>query len=231
MGVEGRDTWAQELLDRLTPMMSALGLLFLLVVVGERIAAPESVTGTALRVVGWALWGAFVAEFAARLVVAGDRRAFLRRNGWQMVFLFLPFLRVLRLVHSVRLLRTGRVLSSTVRFSRSAGRVLTDRIAWLSVVSVILVLGSGELLYEFDRGDRSFGEMLYATAITVLSGEPVGVSTPFGRMLELVLALYSVVVVAAMAATFGAYFLGSQGSGQGGPEDPAQARRPRWPWV
>ncbi len=36
--VVGRQEWADELLDRLTPVMSALAILFLLVVFGESMA-------------------------------------------------------------------------------------------------------------------------------------------------------------------------------------------------
>jgi voltage-gated potassium channel len=202
-----RERLAQELLDRLTPVMSGLGLLFLLVVVGERMARPGTPLHIVLAVVGWLLWGTFVAEFAVRLVLAPHRGRFLRRNWWQVVFLALPFLRVLRLMRSLRLLRTGRVLSSTVRSSRSAGRLLSDRLAWLGMVTVIVVVAAGELLYEFDGRTVSFARTLHATALMAISGEPVGAVTPYGQVVELVLALYSVTVFATLAGAFGAFFV------------------------
>jgi voltage-gated potassium channel len=67
---ERREVWADELLDRLTPVMSALGILFLLVVVGEQFARAGSRVSLLLTVTGWALWAVFLAEFLARLVVA-----------------------------------------------------------------------------------------------------------------------------------------------------------------
>lgn len=106
-----RATWAEELLDRLTPVMSALGVLFLFVVLGEQFAHSGSRLSVALLVAGWVLWAVFLAEFVARTVVAPDTARFLRRNWWQIIFLVLPFLRILRLIRAVRLLRTGRVLS------------------------------------------------------------------------------------------------------------------------
>ncbi|WP_151898378.1 hypothetical protein [Streptomyces sp. C8S0] len=124
MDADYRDQVARDLLERLTPVMSGLGLLFLLVVIAERLVVPGSGAATALAVAGWVLWAAFVAEFATRLAVASHRGRFLRTNWWQIIFLLLPFLRVLRLLKSLRLLRTGRVVSSTVRSSRSAGRLL-----------------------------------------------------------------------------------------------------------
>lgn len=135
-----RERFAEGLLDRLTPVMSALGVLFLLLVLGERAARPGSSLSMVFTVAGWVSWAAFVTEFVARMVVAPHTGAFLKRNGWQVLFLVLPFLRVLRLVRAVRLLRAGRLVSGAVRGTRSAGRALGSRLGWLAVSSAILVL-------------------------------------------------------------------------------------------
>ncbi len=201
-----RERLADELLDRLTPAMSALGVLFLLVVLGERSARPGSVLGTVMTAVGWMLWLVFVVEFVARMVIAPDTRQFLVRNWWQVIFLVLPFLRVLRLVRSVRVLRTGRVVSSALRSSRSTRTVLRDRVAWLAAVSAIIVLGTSELLYEFGTFP-SMGEALHATALAAIAGEPLGRPGAFARVVEVLLVAYSVVVFATLAGSFGAYFL------------------------
>lgn len=201
-----RERWAEELLDRLTPAMSALGFLFLLVVLGEQLARQDSALGTALTVASWALWGVFAAEFAARLVVAPDKRRFWRRNWWQLLFLLLPFLRFLRLVRAVRFLRTGRVLSSAVRSSRSARSVLGSRLGWLAAVSAITVLGSSQLLYQFSGYDR-YGDALHAAALATITGNPLGRPDGFAKLLEVGLAAFSVVVFATLAGSLGAYFL------------------------
>lgn len=201
-----RATWAEELLDRLTPVMSALGILFLLVVLGEQLVRDNPTLSAVLTVTGWVLWAIFAAEFVARLVVAPDRSAFLKRNWWQVIFLVLPFLRVLRLVRAVRFLRTGRVLSSAVRSSRSARGVFGGRVAWLTVVSAITVLGSSQLLYEFGSYDY-YGDALHAAALATIAGEPLGRPDGFARLLEVLLAAFSVVVFATLAGSIGAYFL------------------------
>ncbi len=201
-----REVWAEELLDRLTPAMSALSVIFLLVVLGEQFAEPDSALGIFLLITGWSLWAAFAVEFAARLVVAPDTGRFLKRNWWQLVFLVLPFLRILRLLRAVRLLRTGRVLSSAVRSSRSASRVLGGRLGWLLAISAITVLASSQLLYEF--GDyQTYADALHAAALATISGEPLGQPDAFARGLEVLLAVFSVVVFATLAGTLGAYFL------------------------
>lgn len=209
---ERREAWAEDLLDRLTPAMSALGVLFLLVVLGEQFARADSMASTLLTIIGWMLWAVFAVEFLARMVVAPSTGRFLRRNWWQVLFLVLPFLRILRLVRALRVLRTGRVLSSAVRSSRSIRGVLTGRVAWLAVVSAITVLGSSQLLYGF--GDySSYGAALHAAALATITGEPLGRPDPFAQLLEVLLGIFSVVVFATLAGTVGAYFLDSSRSG------------------
>ncbi len=207
-----RMAWAEELLDRLTPAMSALGILFLLVVFGEQFARSGSALSAALSLVGWLLWLVFVAEFVARMVVAPDRKRFLARNWWQLVFLALPTLRVLRLVRAVRVLRAGRVLSSAIRGTRSAGRALTSRVGWLGVVSLITMLGSSELLYGLGRY-RRYGDALHAAALATIVGQPLGRPDGLSQILEVALAAFSVVVFATLAGSLGAYFLGSHDRG------------------
>ncbi len=83
---------AERLEERLTPAMSALGVLFLLVVLAQPRAEPGGFVADALGVAGWVLWAAFVLEYGVRLVLAEERLRFLRRTWWQLLFLALPFL-------------------------------------------------------------------------------------------------------------------------------------------
>lgn len=202
-----RSVWSEELLDRLTPLMSALGVLFLLVVLSEVLVTPGTRLAWALAVVGWLLWAAFAAEFAVRLYVAPDRTAFLRRNWWQLAFLVLPFLRFLRLFHSLRMLRTGRVLSSAVRSSRSTRQVLGGRLTWLGVVTGITVMSGSQLLYQLGDYER-YADALHATALAAIAGEPLAHAHGWTAVIELGLVVFSVVVFAALAGALGAFFLG-----------------------
>ncbi len=190
-----RELWAERLLDRLTPAMSALGILFLLVVLAEQFSEPGSLLSIVLSVVGWVLWALFAAEFLARLIVAPDTGRFLRRNWWQLLFLLLPFLRFLRLVRAAQLVRTGRVLSSAVRSTRSARQVLSSRVGWLAAVTSIAVLGTSQLLYGFS-GYATYGEALHATALAAVTGEPLGRQDAFSQVAEILLAVFCVAVFA-----------------------------------
>ena len=203
---DGGDGWADDVLDRLTPVMSALSIVFLLVVIGESMAVENTNLSLALTLAGWLIWLVFAAEFVARMVLAPDTGAFLKRNWWQVLFLILPFLRIFRLVRVMRVVRTGRVLSSGIRSSRSASRVLGSRVGWLGLVSAITVLASSQLLYEFGVFDR-YGDALHAAAMAAITGEPLARPDGFAKILDVALAAFSVVVFASLAGTFGAYFL------------------------
>ena len=207
---------AEELARRLDKPMGALGLLFLLVVLGQTVARDEVVVD-ALAVAGWALWLVFVAEFALRAYVARDQRRFWVRNWWQLLFLAMPFLRFLRALRLLRLVRVGGVLSAAVRGSRSAGRLLSGRVAWLAVVTGVVVLASSQLLVVLGSYE-SYSVALHDAALATVTGEPLGAEDGFSRVLEVLLAVYSVAVFATLAAALGAYFI-----------RPAEGQRPAAP--
>jgi voltage-gated potassium channel len=115
--------------------MGVLGILFLLLVLGQAVTDDQPLV-TVLSATSWVLWAVFVAEFALRAWLARHRaREFWKRNWWQLIFLAVPFLRFARAATALRRPR-HRVVAAAVRGSRSAGRLLTDRPAWLAVVTL-----------------------------------------------------------------------------------------------
>lgn len=204
-----REVWADRLLDRLSPAMSALGLIFVLVVLGQQLARPGTGVATTFAVLGWLLWSVFVVEFVARMVVAPDTWRFLRHNGWQLIFLALPFLRILRVARAARVLRGGRVLSSSVRGTRSAHSVLRGRLGWLGSVVVVTILGTSQLLYAFG-GYRTYAPALHDAALGAFIGQTLTGHGAFPRILEVLLAAFSVVVFGSFAAILGSFLTESR---------------------
>lgn len=196
---------AEELARRLDRPMGVLGLLFVLVVTGQLLATSPG-WSLALSVTGWVLWAVFVAEFALRAYVARDQRQFWRRNWWQVLFLALPFLRFARALRLLRTARIGGVLSATVRGSRSAGRLLSGRVGWLGVVTGVVVIGTSQLLYV-TKTFTDYGQALHGAALATVTGEPLSADGALARVVEVVLAIYSVAVFATLAAALGAFFL------------------------
>ena len=207
-GDDDRLSTAEALARRLDKPMGGLGVLFLFVVLGQTVARDDDILG-ALTLVGWVLWSVFVAEFALRAYIARDQRRFWKRNWWQVLFLALPFLRFLRALTLLRAARVGGVLSAAVRGSRSAGRLLSGRVAWLAVVTGVVVLASSQLLIVVGSY-TSYADALHDAALSTVTGQPLASQDPFSRVLEVVLAVYSVVVFATLAAALGAYFIHPQ---------------------
>ena len=204
-----RERIAEAIARRLDGPVTALGIVFVLVVLAQTTAQPRGGLAVALDLASWAIWAVFVLEFVARLVVAPSTWGFLKRNWWQVAFLALPFLRflrALRVVRAGRVLRIGRVVSSAVRSTRTAKRRLGDRLAWLAAATVIVVLSASQVLHEI--GDfASYGDALYASALSTVAGEPLGQEGGVARVLGLGLNLYSVVVFATLAGSVGAFLL------------------------
>lgn len=195
----------EGLARRLDRPMGVLGLIFVLVVLGQTLARDAWLT-TGLTVLGWVLWAVFVAEFAFRAHRARNKRRFWRRNWWQVVFLVVPFLRFARALTLLRAARVGGVVSAAVRGSRSAGRLLSGRIGWLAAVTGVVVLAASQLLYVLGAYD-GYADALHDAALSTITGEPLSADGPAARFLEVALAVYSVAVFATLAGALGAYFL------------------------
>jgi voltage-gated potassium channel len=209
----------EGLARRLDKPMGVLGLVFVLVVLGQSLAR-EPWLVTALTVVGWLCWGIFVAEFLHRALRARNRRRFWARNWWQVLFLALPFLRFARALTLLRAARLGGVLSAAVRGSRSAGRLLSGRIGWLAAVTGVVVLAGSQLLYVGGSYD-DYAPALHETALATVTGQPLTAEGGLARILEVVLAVYSVAVFATLAGALGAYFLDDRTLAAASPETPA----------
>jgi voltage-gated potassium channel len=203
---EEREELAERIADRLDVPITAAGVVFLLLVLAETVSDPQGAVGTVFSVVSWALWALFVGEFVLRLVIAPSTTTFLKRNWWQLVFLAVPALRFVRALRVLRAARIGRVLSSAVRSSRTAGRKLSSRLAALGVVTIVVVLASSQLLFELGDYD-SYADALDTAALATIAGEPFFPEHPALRIVQIVVITYSLVVFAALAGTLGAFLL------------------------
>lgn len=205
---------AETLAARLDRPMGFLGVLFLFVALGQLLVT-EPGWSQILGIIGWVFWAIFVAEFLLRAYLAGFQPAFWRRNWWQVIFLLVPFLRFFRAFQAVRALRVARVtrvarvggiLSAGVRGSRSAGRLLSNRIGWLAAVTVVVILASSQLLYVMES-QTDYSTALYEAALATITGSGMTADDPFSKVLQVILAVYSVAVFATLAGSLGAFFL------------------------
>ena len=201
-----RDRLAHEIFLRLNPLMGWLAVVFILVIVGDAMVDSESPYATIFTVSGWLIWAIFVVDFVVRLKIAPSTGDFLRKNWWQVLFLVLPFLAFFRFFIAIRVARAGRLLSAAVRGTRSAASNLRNRLSTAAAVTVIMILLSANVLFEFGN-IRPYGDALRAAALATIAGEPTVGDTAVAKILDVVLALYSVVIFGAVAGSVGAFFL------------------------
>ncbi len=199
-------SWPSASPHRLDVPVTAAGVIFLLLVLAETISNPKGIVGTVFSITSWVLWALFVGEFVLRLVIAPSTSKFLKRNWWQLIFLAVPALRFVRALRALRAARMGRVLSSAVRSSRTAGRKLSSRLGALGVVTTVVILATSQLLFEFGDYD-SYGAALDDAALATIAGEPFFPEHSALRVVQIAVIAYSVVVFAALAGTMGAFFL------------------------
>ncbi|HEX6261279.1 MAG TPA: hypothetical protein VF097_00370, partial [Actinomycetota bacterium] len=125
---------------------------------------------------------------------------------WQVLLLAIPVLSFVRLLILARLARMGRLVSSALRGTRSARSRLGSRLGWLVAVHLVVVLGVSEIAFQY-LPFASFGEALYAVAMTSVSGQTLGIDRGLSQVLDVLLATYAVVVFGALAGVLGSFFL------------------------
>lgn len=93
-----------------------------------------------------------------------------------------------------------------MRGSRSAKRLLSSRLGWLGAITAVVILAASQML--FAAGSHSdYSTALYEAALATITGSGISTLDPFSRILQVILAIYSVVVFATLAGSLGAYFL------------------------
>lgn len=205
-----RERLAELLYERLHPAMAALGLLFTVVVLAQSAAREGTTLHTSLLVATWLLWAVFAGEYVLRMVIAPSTTAFLRRTWWQLVFLAVPFLTMIRALLVLRLARPARVASAAFRGSRSAKASLTGRTGWIAVVTAIVVFAAADVIHQ-SGAVTPYGAALHAAALAAITGEPIPSDRGVAQVLDVVLAVYAVVFFAALAGALGSYFTERRG--------------------
>lgn len=215
---------AERLEDRLDLPMAGLAVIWALLVAYDLSAA--TTWRTQVLVLIDVIWVVFIVEFLAKLVVSRRPVAFLRRRWPSLLFLTLPALRLLRIVRVVRVLRAlpaARVAGSSYRAIGTARSVLGGRLGVLVATTFVVIFSGSQLSMLLEPTVvTSLGEGIWWAGNVGITGNLVAepVTVP-GRILSLVLSTYAVVVVAALAAALGAYFLGNRGDDEvSAAEDP-----------
>lgn len=187
--------------------LTALAVLFLAAYAWP-IINPDLVRGwaTGCRWVTWGAWAAFALDYAARLGLSRDRRAFVRSNVLDLLVVVLPILRPLRLLRLVKLLSV---------LNRRAGSSLRGRvIAYVVGGSGLVLFVAALAVLDAERGHdganiRNFGDAFWwalTTVTTVGYGDQFPVSTT-GRFVAGGLMVAGIALLGVVTASFASWLV------------------------
>lgn len=160
----------------------------------------------ACRVVTWLAWVVFAVDYAVRVSIAPDRRAFVRGHLLDLAVIALPLLRPLRLLRLVVLLEV---------LHRSAAGSLRGRIVVYVVGATSLIVFVAALAcLDAERGAvdaniTAFGEALwwaFVTVTTVGYGDFYPV-TSTGRVISVGLMVAGIALLGVVTATLASWLI------------------------
>jgi voltage-gated potassium channel len=178
-----------------------LGLYSLRVLAQLRGGAAEAIDDALI-----AVYCVFVVDYLARLWLAQPRGKWFVRHLWELPVILLPFLRPLRLLSVVVIVKTlERAIGHTIR-----GRV----IIYTACGAVTLVYAASVAILEAERGQpesgvHTFGDALWwamTTVTTVGYGDLIIVSGQ-GRIIAVVLMLGGITLLGVVTATLASWIV------------------------
>jgi voltage-gated potassium channel len=195
------------------------------------------------------IWGTFILDFIIGFIIAPRKLVYLRNSWLTAIALVIPAFRILRIFPALRVLRAARfirsanlvrILTSTNRGLRALRQSLGRRGFGYVVLATVMILfvGAGGILqfesstalerggYEDVVGIDSYGDALWWTAMIITTfGSEYWPQTAEGRVLTVILAVYSVAIFGYVTATIASMFVSSDITAR--EKESRRHRRPR----
>ena len=203
----------------LEPLLASLGLLFLgllLIDLSDSLTTPEQRfwLDMAINVI----WGIFIVDFVVRLIVAPDKRHYLRHNWLTLLSLALPFLRPFRALQALRAVRSlsmVQLLGGLNRGMRVLQSVARGRqFAYMAALSMLVVLTGAVGTLYFERGIpdspiQTLDDALWwsAALLTTMNNEMYVVSAE-ARVIAVLQGLFALSVFGFVTASIASHFIG-----------------------
>lgn len=176
----------------------------------------QGVSSPFLTALDWAIWAVFVLEYGILMTLAPDRRRYARGNWLSVGIIVLSFPQLPALMGLVRLVRLSRVLLLVLvaaKAFRTTKLAVSHRgLLYMLVTTVFLVMVAAQLLHLFEPLPRGFTDGLWwalVTTTTVGYGDIIP-TTGAGRLIAVGLMMVGTVLVATIAASVSAYFVGAE---------------------
>jgi voltage-gated potassium channel len=165
------------------------------------------------------IWIIFIVDFLIKFILAPIKVDFLKKNWLTIISLIVPALRVFRIFRFVRLLRgvrgirLVRIVSSLNRSMKSLGATMKRRaFGYVFMIILIVTFAGAAGMYALENpneGFDSYGMALWWTAMRVITvGNEFNPSTPEGRGLAFLIAVFGYSIFGYVTATFASFFIG-----------------------
>ncbi|MEJ7736382.1 MAG: ion transporter [Chitinophagaceae bacterium] len=195
--------------------MIFLGFVWLLLLVIELIWGLSK----PLEYASLTIWFIFIIDFLIKFILAPAKVIFLKKNWLTAISLLIPALRIFRIFRFVRLLRglrgirLVRIVSSLNRSMNSLGATMKRRaFGYVSVITLIITFAGAAGMYALEKpnpGFDTYGMALWWTAMRVITaGNEFNPSTPEGRGLAFIIAIFGYTIFGYVTATFATFFIG-----------------------
>lgn len=200
--------------------MVALAVFSIGLILYDEIAHPTGTARDAVLFIDFAVVVVFLLEFLVRLWRADSKRAFLKRNWYEIPGLvpmiageasFLRFFRLARLVRVFRLFRLVAVVARLRRANRIADRFLAaSHLLTVAVVTASVMIGCGFAVWMFERGTNpQFADFFDALWWAIVTGTTVGYGdmvpeTIGGRIFAVILMFTGIGLIGVLAASIAA---------------------------
>jgi len=165
------------------------------------------------------IWIIFIIDFFIKFILAPVKIEFFKKNWLTAISLIIPALRVFRIFRFIRLLRglrgirLVRIVSSLNRSMKSLGATMKRRaFGYVFMITLIVTFAGAAGMYALENlnaGFDSYGMALWWTAMRVITaGNEFNPSTPEGRGLAFLIAVFGYTIFGYVTATFATFFIG-----------------------
>ncbi len=182
---------------------------------------------------GTAVWIIFLAEFFVRLLIAPDRWQFVRRSWLTIVSLLVPALRIARIGAVFRAMRAARAVRG-VRLIRAVGAMnrgmgalgstlRRSGVWYVSALTVAVCFAGAAGMYTLEphstsgEGFSDYTDALWWTAMIMTTmGSGYWPQTAEGRILAVLISLFSIGVFGYVTATLASFLVGREANAPDG---------------
>ena len=192
--------------------MTVIAILWLPILVAPLVVRLSATTSDALNAIDYTIWALFAVEYLAKLSLAPNRWKFVTTHVLDLVVIAIPFLRPVRALRLLRLLRAGTVAGEGLA---RAKRLLSEHgLQYVLLAAVIIVFAAAAAEYGFERhaagsNIHSYGDALWWAVVTVTTvgyGDRYPVTTD-GRGIAVVLMLVGIGLLGVITANVAAFFV------------------------